>query len=248
MERKALIITNPGEPGAENYCHGVNKDRENYRAFLDSEIGGWWYPSEIRLMDRPRIADVMIAVRQLRDVDYSLVVFSGHACHSTTRGETILELREGQDLEASYLRVEDRKQTLILDCCRVYTGEDLRESLVLKAERALPAPVDGPRCRAAFEHTMQRCPVGITIMHACAEGERAYDGVQGGAYSYSLIRSAREWAESTTCDTRSEWDTLSVAGAHERAVAHVAQRRGQRQTPCIEKPRSGPYFPFAVIG
>ena len=42
MTRKALIISNPGELGAENYCEGVKKDVANYKNFLMSAAGGGW--------------------------------------------------------------------------------------------------------------------------------------------------------------------------------------------------------------
>ena len=40
MTRKALIISNPGEIGAENYCEGVLKDVENFKNYLQSPKGG----------------------------------------------------------------------------------------------------------------------------------------------------------------------------------------------------------------
>jgi hypothetical protein len=242
MTRKALIITNSGEPGDENYCNGVNLDREAYRTFLDSAAGGWWFASEIQTLDRPRVADVMIAVQSLKAVDYSVVIFSGHACHSTASGDTVLELSDGHDLESSYLRV-GRRQTIILDCCRVPGLAYFRKALLFEAARA--QVLDGRKCRAAYDQAIALAGVGITTLYACAVGEYAYDDSrQGGAYSYNLLQGASDWAEDNQVAARFEPRTLSVLAAHNAAAARLAQRKGEKQTPTIDNPRP---FPFAVV-
>ena len=53
MTRRALIISNPGELGAENYCEGVNKDVINYKKYLMSSVGGGWYEDEIVCLEKP---------------------------------------------------------------------------------------------------------------------------------------------------------------------------------------------------
>ena len=47
LSRKALLICNPGEDGAENYCKGVFVDVKRYRELLMSPIGGAWLDTEI---------------------------------------------------------------------------------------------------------------------------------------------------------------------------------------------------------
>ena len=56
MTRKALIVGNPGEDGAENYCAGVLKDVENFNTYLQSPRGGGWYATEITTLMRPDMA------------------------------------------------------------------------------------------------------------------------------------------------------------------------------------------------
>ena len=58
ITRKALLIANPGEGGAKNYCKGVNKDMENYKSFLLSPLGGQWYPNEIDVMHKPKLSSL----------------------------------------------------------------------------------------------------------------------------------------------------------------------------------------------
>lgn len=243
MNKKALIITNPGEPGTEDYLHGVNKDRDAYAKFLDSAIGGWWYSREVEILERPLVAQVRRTIEGLKNTDYSLVIFSGHGYYSPRREATILALRAGEEINAAELLVRGRKQTVILDCCRKIAKAELRETMMFKAARALPA-VDGSRCRDYYEKQIEGCGVSTVIKFACAIDEYSYDTPQGGVYSYSLVRGAHEWAE---YEPRQKPVALSVAGAHEVAVAKVVSKRGEKQTPGIEKPRSGPYFPFCVL-
>ena len=40
--KRALLITNPGEQGDENYCKGVYVDAANYRRLMLSPQGGVW--------------------------------------------------------------------------------------------------------------------------------------------------------------------------------------------------------------
>lgn len=243
MKKKTLIITNPGEVGDEEYCQGVNVDRESYRLFLDSAIGGWWYKSEIEVLDRPDAVQVRRAVFDLSNLDYSLIIFSGHGYYSQTLETTVLALRPGQTLPASELQVRGQKQTLILDCCRkVMREEEFREEL-LKAEKAF-RPQNGAKCREYYERQIESCSISTVVMFSCDVNQSAYDTARGGIYSYNLIRGARTWAADYSA--RSGPAVLSVAGAHEIAKAAVALS-GQNQTPVINKLRSGPYFPFSVV-
>ena len=85
-------------------------------------------------------------------------------------------------------------------------------------------------------------------MYACAMNQRAGDDTQnGGAYTHNLIEGAEKWVETCDIDTRKDYKILTVPAAHDLALPGVQMLRGDRQTPQIEKPRSGPYYPFCVV-
>jgi hypothetical protein len=105
MNRRALIIANPGERGREGYCDGVNKDVDNYQAFLTSPVGGLWREHEIVVLRQPSRAMTMIEVGRQKGVDYSLTVFSGHGYHVADNNSTIVELSPGVDLDSIELRL-----------------------------------------------------------------------------------------------------------------------------------------------
>lgn len=247
MNRKALIISNPGEAGAENYCAGVVKDVANYRSFLASPIGGLWYDSEISLMNRPSAAEVRMKTRDLSGCDYALIVFCGHGWHSTATDSTCVVLRQGQEIDSVELRLANTAETLVLDCCRrkgpwIPTARALDEKLAKAGPRINPED-----CRKYYDERIKECDGGLIVMYACSKDEFANDDSEkGGLYSYNLLNGSKGWARNSSTDTSKTASFLSVVGAHEEAASLIRQS-SVRQTPHIEKPRTEPYFPFGIV-
>lgn len=248
MRRKALIISNPGEQNEENYCEGVLADIRNYRDFLTSSIGGLWLTSEIASKHRPSVDELKEEVAKLSAYDYSLVVFSGHGWYSNKLKSTVLVLRKGQEIDSVNLRLKSSRQSIILDCCRErYGALPTMIALAEKLARARPR-INPQHCRRYYDKRLQECAEEIVVTYACATGEKAGDDSQrGGVYSHSLISGAQEWADGNHYDTTKNFNILSVVQAHQTAIPKVVQLRGNRQNPQIEKPRSGPYFPFCIV-
>jgi Caspase domain len=150
MNRKALLIGNPGTVGHEDYLPGVVRDLENYKAFLESPLGGAWRPDEIKTLKAPTKDETTNQISSLKGADYSFIVFSGHGRHSKSLDTTIVKLRSGVELSSAALREGAAKHTLILDCCRVITKEIIADSLTAMAKRAGPAlHIDA--CRQYFD-------------------------------------------------------------------------------------------------
>ncbi len=247
MKRKAVLIGGPGKPGSEGYLLGVKKDLNNYSTFLCSELGGAWERDEISILLSPSKSAVQTAIEGLKQADYSVALFSGHGCYRTYYSSTFVELQTGIEMNANDLKVGAKKHTLILDCCRVSVSGMITEVLA-KADRAAPS-LNRPWCRQYFEKLLDQCPQGLAVLYACAKNETAGDiSSQGGRYSVSLLNTARDWLNYTKVDVRTGSDSLSVVHAHEHAAEVVRKSSGDHQNPEIEKPRSTPYFPFAVLG
>ena len=247
MKRQALLITNPGEPGASNYCEGVNRDAESYRAFLKATFGGAWYGHEIEHLPRPSVAQLRLALQKLRAADYGLVIFSGHGEYEASKKATVLELRSGEEIDSAELRAGATRQTLILDCCRAIAPESRRIAVYAEAleKRAEDRTAE---CRRYYEERISDCASGLCILWGCSVGETAGDDKsRGGYYSLSLLDEAESWAKNNDVNVSESYSILSVVQAHDAATPRVRQLSGNRQNPTIDKPRSGPYFPFAVV-
>ncbi len=248
MKRHALIISNPGEPGADNYCHGVNVDVQNYKSFLKSPLGGGWYDSEISPLARPTCQELESKIIGLSSFDYTFFVFCGHGFYSAQRESTILELKKGQEFNSIGLRKNSNKRSIILDCCRKVEKEIVvkaaMEALFEEARKML----DLAECRKYFENQIEKCLKGIIVGYACSKNETAGDSQsKGGYYSYSMMQSATSWRETNKIDLSKDWAAFSVVSAHNGAIPGVRSLSGGTQNPEIEKPRTDQYFPFAIM-
>jgi hypothetical protein len=166
MNRKALIISNPGQQGTANFCAGVIKDVVNYRSFFLSPIGGLWRDFEILEMSRPTVAEVREKAKGLSRSDYAVVVFAGHGWYSTSLNSTGLELCDGQEIDSVELRSGAPKQTLILDCCRRKSSAiptKLTDSMRF-AKRG--TTVNPEECRKFYDTCIGDCASGLVVMHA----------------------------------------------------------------------------------
>jgi len=247
MERRALIISNPGVPGSKTYCEGVIKDVMNYKDFLASPIGGFWDVTSVEHLPCPTEADVKLVLAKMKPVDYSLIIFCGHGYYSSQTESTILELGKG-DFNSDLLRGVTRKQTIILDCCRVIAPRITLEDRIYASEITKSERFNGLSCRRYYNDKIEKCDPGILVLNACSIGEKAGDDSEkGGYYSYNLLKSARRWTEETVVDLSKNFKTLSVPETHDLAKGNVTTRSNGTQHPQVEKPRSEPYFPFAIM-
>lgn len=242
MTRKMLIIANPGEVGAENYCDGVNKDISAYKYYFTSAIGGGWYDSEINVLIRPFPSEVNAAIEKMRTIDYTMIVFCGHGY--SYNDETILELKKDFSYKASSLRTYSTRRTIILDCCRKIEKNVLEKMYEFSARVETRSAMSIAEARKYYEDQIMICSPGLVILNACDLDETAGDDSRkGGYYSYSLRDAAIYWGEGY----HQYRSSLSVVGVHNAAVGRVRQLTSDKQNPQIEKPRSEPYFPFAVV-
>lgn len=249
MNKSILIISNPGEPGASNYCEGVNVDVDQYQDFFKSPLGGGWYGSEISHLSRPSSLQVKEAVGKLASLDYSLILFCGHGWYSSSDMATVLELRHGQQLNEMELRKGGGKRAILLDCCREVHEESIVEaSMEKRAMDSAEKSLSGKECRKYYEDAIAKASSGLIITHACNINETAGDSsTYGGYYSGSLRRSAIEWMRKKDIDLKEKYSVSSIVTSHDKACRTVNTLSGGRQNPQIEKPKSDPYYPFAVL-
>lgn len=250
MNRYALLIGYAGEPGAEDFLKGVQSDLDGWRRFLTSPVGGNWRSDEIKMMIAPTGAEVTAELAKKNGVvDYGLLVFTGHGGYSETRSDTLLQLNQRECFEAKKLNVA-KKQTLILDCCRKVVEPILRksEASMEQLDEAVLTQYPNPQqSRAAFDAAVNACADGIIVMHSCMVDEFSYDADfgRGGAYTYALLETARNWRHDKVLE-RNKYRAFSVAAAHNKATEVVTADARYQQSPSIMKMRSAPYFPLCV--
>ena len=242
MKRKMLIIANPGERDAENYCEGVNQDVTRYHRFFTSIQGGAGKPDEIKTLIRPKPREVDLALSELKSAEYSMVIFCGHG-YSRKNGTTMVELYKDCDYDSNNFKQGAERHTVILDCCRaVY--EPVTESVLNHYEFRASADHSPAlqHARAVFDDAVQQCPCGLAVLYACSLNETAEDNEEtGGVYSHALRSAALRLSETLPASK-----TASIVRVHNDAAQAVRRETGDHQNPTITKPRSEPYFPFCV--
>ncbi len=247
MNRRALIIGNPGVVGQGGYCEGVLRDLDNYCDFFLSPMGGAWIASEITTLIRPKLLDVESEILKQEKSDYSITIFCGHGHYDTIKKSTYLELQSKTEIDSVKLLSGASKHSLILDCCRVFTNAGVISEKRMMKSALQQMTISPSRARETFDEEVRVCYPGAVVLYGCAVGETAGDNSQlGGLYSSSLLLGAASWSEQGVVRSGKPPSVLSIASAHDVAKPRVAQLTAGRQNPQIEKPRVAKHFPFAV--
>ena len=102
-------------------------------------------------------------------------------------------------------------------------------------------------CKRLYLDAVERCPQSTVKMLSCSLGEVSYDTGSGGRYNSSLFDCVADWVEGERSRPSYTTGVLSIAAVHDCAAEATKKKSGGQQNPDIEKPKTGPYFPFAVF-
>lgn len=124
MKRKAVLIEGSNVV-EEKKLPGAIADIVNWKHFLYSFQGGAWYESEIIHLKNCSPQNIIDEIRK-DDVDYLMIVFSGHGFHDTKDCSDYICLNPDNQskchLSTDIIENEMRKRstygTLIIDACR----------------------------------------------------------------------------------------------------------------------------------
>src|ERR1700722_12699844 len=88
----------------------------NYFFPRPSEVTG---SARSRVLRRARAETVIEKINEMKGVEFSLVIFVGHAASDVDENIT-LELEGGDELDHSHLLVGAPKRIAVFDCCRKF--------------------------------------------------------------------------------------------------------------------------------
>lgn len=238
MNKGILIIGNPGK--GKHYCEGVEKDLLNYRKYFSSITGGAWEDDEIKTLLCPTVTEMNKSINILNDMDYSIIIFSGHG-YSNINGETIIELSNDGD-EYSENILKSTMRTVIIDCCRklwIPTRLEKRADFMNLYESTGHSRLR-ELARIKYEDYIKNSNGMPVVMYSCSSGECANDNSElGGDYSYQLLKAGNRFVGNTS------EDVLDVVEAHYIAKTEL-EKMNHTQHPRICRARSGNYYPFAI--
>lgn len=182
MKRKLLLIGNPGVEG-QNYTPSVELVLKRYKNYFKSEVGGFWYDSEIieeteEYDEKSEVTWLACQLRELnQEIDYSIIVFVGHG--GSYLGEDKVQLSKGEVLPLSCLLspqgFENRvKRTIIVDACRSLIGGASEQLLLESRYFSGEGGLMGSYCRDYYEHIINECKPHIELLQSTKYGEPAH--------------------------------------------------------------------------
>lgn len=240
MKKKVLIVANADVDGS---LAGVEEDVENYTDFFTSPEGGAWWETEIDYLSRPSLKEFFEKMSEMDDLDYSILVFTGHGGLDRRSGTTFFWLNDNETVDLWSLGGTWR--TIIADSCR---SRQERPPMFRKGS-VFEGWAQGIEtyARRIYEKYLQNTrsklpePQATVYMYACSPGQVASGTYQGGVYSKALLDGAREWAQKSGVNEL----VLDVASAQLLAKKSML-RPSSPQVPDIDMPRITPLYPFAV--
>jgi len=238
MNRRALIIYCDNTRSGK--LSGPTHDNVNLRDFLTQNIGGDWYPEEIKSLRNPTSLTVRDNISSfLSGADYTFIIFTGHGGINTIDDKQYIELLD-TDIPIQQLKTNAKRQTVIIDACRGYyteTLEDLRES------KSINFAIGGilKSTRTIFDNAILLSEEGLTVLFAASENQTALDTNKGAAYLLSLLSEAYNWEY-----TDRKYSIFGLDVAHEMAADYMNDNFDTIQVPTMNEEKRKRYYPFAV--
>lgn len=244
LKRHAILIAAPKLKDHPD-LPGTEVDVAKLQQWLRSNQGGAWEAGEITTFSNPTWADLEPWLKYQAGCDYVFNAFAGHGYMVPAeygRGDTVVCLRDGQDLRAKKLNPGNRRVTILADCCRNLTVDIPSE--LIEEKRAYAKFAEDPdrrRFRDLFDRAVLEAEEGATYMYSCDENQSAADDDEdGGLFTFNILKAAREWAMYQPKGAVFRLDKVFEA-AKARTTAMAAQQHPEM--PPVRRMR---HFPFVV--
>lgn len=195
MNRKLLLISNPGVVG-RNYVAHVPNILARYKDFFKSPVGGYWSDEEI--MELPN--DIQNPAAQAttlalmindcnKNYDYSMIVFVGHG--ASYLGNDIVQLSGGELCPVNCLAPigyeTTIKRTVIIDACRSLIGTTQQQLLLEQRTFSGEGQLLGSYCKDYYNSIIKQSVPHIELIQSTKYGEPALVTLDGSAFSDSLF-------------------------------------------------------------
>lgn len=182
MQRKLLLLCNPGYEECGNYVPQAIKITEAYRQYFQSSVGGVWRDDEIDEMPNYLIGmgqNLWLAnkIKEYDKLDYSLIVFVGHG--GTSGNSDYIQLRGGKlfAIKDLYRNENTIKRTIIIDSCRSFIEPDIFNLLIETLEKNIED------CRNLYNAIIKDAKPHYELLQSTQYGELAKTTVTGSVFS-----------------------------------------------------------------
>ncbi len=237
MHKRCLIISCFNTPSGA--LPGAWQDARNYIRFLLSDYGGSWYENELILLKNPtqrRLVEIID--RYFKNLDYSLIIFSGHGFFNRAINMQCVELLDSS-MPISKLNTRCIKQNIIIDSCRNYS-EDIEVTMPQFYQEPEAFIGDVTSVRMDYENAIRRADKGISVFFSSSQNQSSIDTPKGGLYSIALLQSAELWISNNT-----KSNVVSINYIHDMAKKVLIDNHFN-QMPAKNIGQRKVHFPFAT--
>jgi hypothetical protein len=228
MKRRALIISSFTDPLATNFNAGVIKDGRNFVRFLISSNGGAWKPKEeVVALQNPSVRELAHWLSFLDGADMAQVYYSGHGFRDRASGLDYIHINGQQVFRVNALFRNASRQIITTDTCRSYSSfSNFSEGLgdVSTAELDF---TDQVFARNMYAELVKKAPYGKLLINSSSPGEKSYCDNEGGDFTLSLLKAARNFQLRGDRLLLTAWDFCN------RAEVMMHANFGARQIPTM---------------
>ena len=243
VTRKAIIVASPLNKGQRNHLPGVEADVDNYKRFLTSPSGGYWYPNEIVVLWNPTKLEVLQKV-QSAETDYAMTIFSGHGGIDNRLNKDFITLNNSENIWISDLSTRADRQLAIIDACSTFVDSGMSSFIGDPGIAGIPfrSRLSADKARKIFDYMITKSGYGWTVVHSSSPGQASIDTPDGGYFSQSLLQSSSDWAERFEPKA-----ILPIEVAYNRSYRYIKNVLQAEQTPRISHFNGVQCkFPFAL--
>lgn len=190
MNKKVIIVTN------NHGGIGANDDYKTYHTYFTSLEGGAWDDREICEIKSPSRQTLLnyLDSPYIRNLDYLVLIFSGHGSLAANMQDTELCLRgnvriDGYTVTDREIQHKAKRQLTILDCCRYYeiNNRQVIVENINASKQAFDMDAMRKKVRKAYEQRIEDTPKSWLNLYACQKGGSTQGGDgKGGVFTNAL--------------------------------------------------------------
>jgi len=248
MIRRAILIEAANLKG-QNPLPGAEADIRNYKRFLCSIRGGFWFETEIYSLSKPTKRHLLDEIQKAeKEADYLFLAFSGHGFMKrvgnnmylppTEKERTMLCINDTENISIAEIN-PTVKNFIIADSCRGIEEMEKAFAFVAAMTESVRKTTES-QSRILFDAAVTSAEAGQIVAYSCGINEAAgEDKNRGGYFSAAMIECGREMSRSGIQRAISTKDVFDCA--FRKVKTQAAQ-----QNPEFSAGRRLRYFPFAV--
>ena len=214
MQRKLLLLCNPGYEEYRNYVPQTYDIIKAYKQYFKSAFGGVWQDDEIdempdSLYGMGQNCWLAKKIEQYDKLDYSMIVFIGHGGAYDKLDFIQLSGGKAFAIKDLYRNENTIKRTIIIDSCRSYIEPDILK-LLLEARKK-----NTEDCRCLYDNIIKEAEPHCELLQSTQYGELANTTETGSVFSDAFFNVLKK--------NISLWGTEALSNPEKQVVKTIQE-------------------------